>query len=910
MVMADKKSVRVAFGALLLVVAGGCMKQPLVDGGSASGGERVPIELVTSPSGTKGLGNVTTESLRSDTFGVFGFYRDAGDVFDGVDVPHRLLDNARMGFIETKSGGDRWRVDPVVYWPLGCSMTFFAYAPYMSHTGPVLTLPNDDGNPMLRGTFSVPSDPKAQPDFCLSAPVMDWTVSQGDVPVEFEHTLTRVKFYFNLTGSPYEGDYRVYRVKSLSLDGVVGTNKFTYGGTNGWSWDDLPRNNMALRTASYDLSLAEGTLNGVDLPYEWDRSAQSGLAKYECVNEDPDGVLYLLPQPVTTAASVTVQVAAYMDDGTGNWVEDTRAEIDPLTVPLPEATVWHAGETVCYSATIDMSWLMELVFSVTVTPWSDEAKTAFIPAERQDTGSFSVSDTKKVRFSTGNLQAVLSGGKLAETSYVAHYWRFAKNQWDRIGKTEGNTSFAAGSVVDLFSWIGESGAYDSFGLCTDETADDTSGDPIHGTSMSEGLKTDWGSVPGVISSLGSGWRTLSFAEWNYLVQERASGATVNGVGNARFTLATIRTDVSGVRGAILFPDGVTVAAGEATAWGDINAVSAWATTCTADQWTALEAKGCVFLPTGGYRYGLAVSGQNSYCAYWTSSPRNVASKLSNSITFRFNSTVGQYNRSRMYGFPVRLVRDADGDVEPVPVPVDPSLEYFYVEAVSAGSVTSTKDCSWSRDLETWTTYSGTISVSAGDKVYFKATSASWTGQHIKSSAAYKVGGNISSLLVGDDFPTSGAAGLTDYTFCDFFNGDTNITDASALVLPMTQTYNSSFKSMFHGATSLVHAPALLPATSLGNQSYRNMFNGCVNLEDTPVMVDSSVKSGASGVYSNMFTGCSKVTSITCLTSWYSSGQFGSWVSGVNGTGQFTKKSTTVWDSGTSGIPSGWSVNTQ
>lgn len=331
---------------------------------------------------TKGSGELTTESLRSRSFGLFGYYRDAGDFFEGVDEAYRLVDNATMSFVETTAGGDRWVCDPTVYWPLGCTMTFFAYAPHLDSAGDILTLPNADGHLMLRGTYAVPSDPKEQPDFCLSAPVLDWKVSQGDVPVAFQHTLTRVRFYFNLKGLPYEGDYHVYRVKELTIEGLVGTNKFTFGGTNGWSWDDLPRNAMGLRTDAYSMSIEDGTLDAVDLPYSWDRASESGLARYECVNLSEDAALYLLPQPLTSAASVSLQLAAYMDDGTGTWVEDTRAAIDPMTVSVPEATVWRSGDTVCYSASIDMTWDMEMVFAVTVTPWENEEKNVTIPAVR------------------------------------------------------------------------------------------------------------------------------------------------------------------------------------------------------------------------------------------------------------------------------------------------------------------------------------------------------------------------------------------------------------------------------------------------------------------------------------------------------------------------------------------------
>ena len=174
----------------------------------------------------------------------------------------------------------------------------------------------------------------------------------------------------------------------------------------------------------------------------------------------------------------------------------------------------------------------------------------------------------QVSFSKGNLQATTRDNG-------AHWsWDFATNQWDCIGNAaannaiNGNGTVSTNGTVDLFGWVGASSGFTGgaqYGISNSTTVSD------YGTSASESLKSDWG------NTIGTGWRTLTISEWNYLFAIRASGSNVNGTSNARYTMATINTDGAGVNGVILFPDGVTIAANEATSWGDINAKSNYAT---------------------------------------------------------------------------------------------------------------------------------------------------------------------------------------------------------------------------------------------------------------------------------------------------------------------------------------------
>ena len=295
-------------------------------------------------------------------------------------------------------------------------------------------------------------------------------------------------------------------------------------------------------------------------------------------------------------------------------------------------------------------------------------------------GKFSVSATQKVRFSQGNLQATYNG--------TLWSWAFAENQWDYIGDgaTTGNRMvtnadpyISGPGTVDLFGWVGASSIWTGAAQYGITSADNitylgkTNGYGNKNGSEGETLKSDWGTLP--ITNGGNtanyGWRTLTGAEWAWILGKlvlvvpgtncRVSGSTANGTSDARFTFATINTDDTPVNGLIIFPDGVTIANGEATSWGNINATSSWAnsTKCTTAQWTALAAKGCVFLPAAGQRGVTTVSYSGTSGRYWSSSPDGTSKTSAMYLSFQDNAFLPNYSNSRHAGCSVRLVRDAE-----------------------------------------------------------------------------------------------------------------------------------------------------------------------------------------------------------------------------------------------------------
>ncbi|SFW26223.1 hypothetical protein SAMN02910409_1136 [Prevotellaceae bacterium HUN156] len=289
--------------------------------------------------------------------------------------------------------------------------------------------------------------------------------------------------------------------------------------------------------------------------------------------------------------------------------------------------------------------------------------------------AFSVSETLQVAFAPGNLQATT-------TDCHNWTWHFAANQWDYIGGNrstgslpetgnnhiDGNGYLTSPGTVDLFGWVGKSnnqwgGVLGSgedaakHGITVSSRTNSMAG---YGNSIYEPLKSDWGNT----INDGYSWHTPRKNHWVYVFNTRTSGSTVNGISNARYTLATINTDGTSVNGVILFPDGVAIAVSEATSWGNINNKTTWdeCTKCTTAQWTNLAAKGCVFLPAGGYRSYTSVIDPGTYGFYWSYSPydnENLSTAVyySYDVAFYPNNMDPASHKNRDHGCSVRLIRD-------------------------------------------------------------------------------------------------------------------------------------------------------------------------------------------------------------------------------------------------------------
>ena len=259
-----------------------------------------------------------------------------------------------------------------------------------------------------------------------------------------------------------------------------------------------------------------------------------------------------------------------------------------------------------------------------------------------------------------------------------------------------------------------------------------------------------------------------------------------------------------------------------------------------------------------------------------------------------------------------------------------------------------------------------IPVSAGDKLRLWGDNPVYSGYDgseykqylnttISGTAPHYVYGDIRSLVSSSNYPN--LSSLSAYAFAGLFQGNTNLRSHDYLdltlgaesvgdgtcqemfagcsglkrapLLPATTLGTGCYISMFSACTSLTEAPALnaknlaaecysgmfrsctslvtapaLPATNLAEGCYMNMFDNCKALASAPELKAATL---VSGCYAFMFRDCTLLGNVTCLATNPGAGYTDDWLSGVPSSGTFVKKSGVTWPSGSSGIPTGWTV---
>ena len=243
-------------------------------------------------------------------------------------------------------------------------------------------------------------------------------------------------------------------------------------------------------------------------------------------------------------------------------------------------------------------------------------------------GVFSVSPTKKVSFSQGNLQYIQS----------TKTWQFAKEQWEYIGEANMVDGTLA-DCIDLFDWSGVAGI--SF--------------------------NDWGTNE-ICGDAPNTWRTLSHHEWKYLLHDRPHATELLLPAMVENTCALVLLPDDWV-----CPDGLQLMTlNQTSALWDNSTFSykysenIFQKNCLSkDSWQSMEIAGAVFLLAAG---NIDKNGVLSKCGttgrYWSSTPHTdtkgyymsfgVAVVPATNITNTIN-TQSHFNRDN--GHSVRLVHD-------------------------------------------------------------------------------------------------------------------------------------------------------------------------------------------------------------------------------------------------------------
>ena len=249
-------------------------------------------------------------------------------------------------------------------------------------------------------------------------------------------------------------------------------------------------------------------------------------------------------------------------------------------------------------------------------------------------GVFSVSATKKVYFSKGNLQYQPS----------SNTWRFADKQYTLLDANTSDhttTSYTPTSEdwIDLFGW----------GMWLDEITDKTK---ITNTSTTDSqyapvLTADNEFAENHRTVYGEQWFTLSTAEWRYLFN-------YSGYTNSTRAGKYGEGKVNGINGVILLPDDWTyptdLSASSTSADDFKSGSSSWSNSYTAEDWVKMETAGAVFLPAAGSRLGTSVYYVGSVGGSWSSTANSEADAY---VLCDVDPAHGSY---RCGGISVRLVR--------------------------------------------------------------------------------------------------------------------------------------------------------------------------------------------------------------------------------------------------------------
>jgi hypothetical protein len=157
-----------------------------------------------------------------------------------------------------------------------------------------------------------------------------------------------------------------------------------------------------------------------------------------------------------------------------------------------------------------------------------------------------------------------------------------------------------------------------------------------------------------------------------------------------------------------------------------------------------------------------------------------------------------------------------------------------------------------------------------------------------------------ALQVAPELP---AITLADYCYSAMFQ------NCAALLaspeLPATTLPTRCYNAMFYGCTSLVEAGDV-QATTVADYCCSEMFRGCNSLDEAPLLKSVTL---VNSCYKNMFNGCTSLNEVTCLATDISATDcITNWLLNVASTGTFNKAADmNAWPTGTSGIPSGWTV---
>ena len=191
----------------------------------------------------------------------------------------------------------------------------------------------------------------------------------------------------------------------------------------------------------------------------------------------------------------------------------------------------------------------------------------------------------------------------------------------------------------------------------------------------------------------------------------------------------------------------------------------------------------------------------------------------------------------------------------------------------------------------------TINLDSGDTISFI----------FNLNATQTQGGNTKNLLFSCDNNLDTSVHANVYgNLCSIIYGSSWETNTGTT---MNRQMRETFKNSYINGRGfcILDATKLISPSTVGANSYREMFAGQKMMVKSPCLPAENLEQAC---YFEMFSGCTALKEITCLATYIPQnlGSTTDWVKGVPSGGTFKKAaSMTGWTTGTSGIPSGWTV---
>lgn len=271
-----------------------------------------------------------------DGFGVFGNYSPT----EGGE-PSNLFNNQKV--TGDAAADNKWKYDPVKYWPSQGYIDFWAYAPYDAGTKFTST-------PIV--DFTVKDKAADQKDL-LWANATNKT--NGTVTFNFAHALSRLGYSVKLKDASYES------VATITL------NKITLAGST-----TEPTQNAFYIKGTIDLSTGNwstASSNDAKQNFEWFDNKTSGdktLSNNEVIKNPDNEYLFVIPQDFSTGNANADQLYVIVEY-TVSYNGGVKATV-PYKVSQQLTNNFEKGKAYTINLTIGLT---PIEFNAAVTDWVD-----------------------------------------------------------------------------------------------------------------------------------------------------------------------------------------------------------------------------------------------------------------------------------------------------------------------------------------------------------------------------------------------------------------------------------------------------------------------------------------------------------------------------------------------------------